>query len=309
MRAHLMISPSVQQTLENNGPVVALESTLITHGLPYPTNVETALAMEAAVRENGATPATIAILEGQIRVGLSPDEIELLGRLDPAQVRKCSRRDIAIACALKQHGATTVAGTMIVAHMAGIRVFATGGIGGVHRGHPEDVSADLIELSRTPVAVVSSGAKAILDLPRTLEVLETYGVPVIGLGTDTLPAFYSRSSGLPVDVRVETPQQAAEIITSAGRLGLNQGILIAVPVPEADEVPAEIIERAIEQAVREADERNISGKAVTPFLLTRVAELTEGYSRRANIALLLNNARVAAQIARAVAPYAPVLED
>ncbi|MCS7071630.1 MAG: pseudouridine-5'-phosphate glycosidase, partial [Anaerolinea sp.] len=223
--------------------------------------------------------------------------------------RKCSRRDLAIACARKEHGATTVAGTMIVAHMAGIRVFATGGIGGVHRGHPEDISADLLELSRTPVAVVSSGAKAILDLPRTLEVLETHGVPVIGLGTDTLPAFYSRSSGLPVDVRVDTPQEAAEIITSAGRLGLSNGILIAVPVPEADEVPAAIAERAIEQATREADEQNITGKAVTPFLLARVAELTEGYSRRANIALLLNNARIAAQIARAVAPYAPTLDD
>lgn len=309
MQPHLNISPPVQHALDNNGPVVALESTLITHGLPYPANVETALAMEAAVSENGAAPATIAIIDGQIRVGLTHDEIDMLAHLDSTTVRKCSRRDLAIASARKEHGATTVAGTMIVAHMAGIRVFATGGIGGVHRGHPEDISADLLELSRTPVAVVSSGAKAILDLPRTLEVLETHGVPIIGMGTSTLPAFYSRSSGLPIDIRVETPQEAAEIIATAGRLGMTHGILIAVPVPEADEMPAEIAERAIEQATKEADEQNVSGKAVTPFVLARVSELTEGYSRRANIALLVNNARVAAQIARAVAPFSPALED
>ena len=297
----LHLSPDVAAALAEGRPVVALESTLITHGLPYPTNVETALAMEAAVRESGAQPATIAVLKGKITVGISTDEIEYLAARPPGQVRKCSRRDLPIAVGLGEDGATTVAGTMIVAHMAGIRVFATGGIGGVHRGHPFDVSADLIELGRTPVAVVCSGAKSILDLPLTLEVLETQGVPVIGFSTDTLPAFYTRSSGLPIDACIQTPDEAARIIAAKERLGASHGILFTVPVPQADELSSEIAERAIEQATREADAQGIHGKAVTPFVLARVTELTEGDSRRANVAFLVNNARVGGQIAAALA--------
>jgi pseudouridine-5'-phosphate glycosidase len=228
----LTLSRDVAAALAEGRPVVALESTLITHGLPYPINVETALAMEDAVRAGGAQPATIAVLKGRLTVGISADEIESLASRPAGQVRKCSRRDLPIVVGLGTDGATTVAGTMIVAHMAGIRVFATGGIGGVPRGHPFDVSADLIELGRTPVAVVCSGAKSILDLPLTLEVLETHGVPVIGLGSDTLPAFYARSSGLPIDVRIETPAAAARILAAHARLGASHGILFTVPVPE-----------------------------------------------------------------------------
>ena len=298
MNALLKIAPAVQAALDEGRAVVALESTLITHGLPYPANVETALAMEAAVRDAGATPATIAILKGQITVGLTSHEVEMLGQA--TNVRKCSRRDLPLAVGLGEDGATTVAGTMIVAHMAGIRVFATGGIGGVHRGHPFDVSADLIELGRTPVAVVCSGAKSILDLPLTLEVLETQGVPVVGIGTETLPAFYSRSSGLPIDARVETPEQAAAIIDAADRLGAKHGILFTVPVPEQHELPQISAEAAIQQATEEAEAQRIQGKALTPYVLARVAELTGGESRSANTTLLINNARVAGKIARAL---------
>lgn len=297
MTEQLRISAEVADALRTGRAVVALESTLITHGLPHPANVETALAMEAAVREGGAVPATIAILGGKITVGLARGEIERLGSLPAGSVRKCSRRDLPIAIARGEDGATTVAGTMIVAHLAGIRVFATGGVGGVHRGAPFDVSADLLELGRTPVAVVCSGAKSILDLPLTREVLETQGVPVIGLGTDTMPAFYSRSSGLPVDVAVKTPGDAAQIIAAAGKLGAQHGLLVTVPVPEAAALPEEKMEAAIRQATAEAAAQRLHGKAVTPFLLARVAELTGGDSRRANIALLINNARVAGQIA------------
>lgn len=300
MNPEIHIAPEVADALTNNSAVVALESTLITHGLPYPTNVETALAMEAAIREQGATPATIAVLKGQITVGLAENDIERLASLPAGSVRKCSRRDLAIAVGLQEDGATTVAGTMIVADMAGIGVFATGGIGGVHRGHPDDVSADLIELGRTPVTVVCSGAKSILDLPLTLEVLETQGVPVIGLGTNTLPAFYSRSSGLRIDACVETPEQVAQIIRAADKLGMRHGIVVAVPVPAADELPDDVAEAAIHQATVEAAAQGIHGKNVTPFLLRRVTELTEGQSRRTNIALLVNNARTAARIARAL---------
>jgi pseudouridine-5'-phosphate glycosidase len=298
LNAEIHLAPEVASALANNQAVVALESTLITHGLPYPTNVEIALAMEAAVREQGAVPATIAVLKGKITVGLAESDIERLA--SAGSVRKCSRRDLAIAVGLQEDAATTVAGTMIVAHMAGIRVFATGGIGGVHRGHPFDVSADLIELGRTPVAVVCSGAKSILDLPLTLEVLETQGVPVVGLGTDTLPAFYTRSSGLRIDACVETPEQVAEIIRAALRLGMQHGIVVAVPVPPEDAMPDGAAEAAIQKAAIEAEEQGIHGKDVTPFLLRRVAELTEGQSRRANLALLLNNARTAGRIARAL---------
>jgi len=297
MHPDLHISSEVTRALAEGQPVVALESTLITHGLPYPGNVETALSMEKAIRDGGAIPATIAVLKGRITVGLSTSEIESLGKQLTGSVRKCSRRDLPIAVGLGEDAATTVAGTMIVAHMAGISVFATGGIGGVHRGQPFDVSADLIELGRTPVAVVCSGAKSILDLPLTLEVMETQGVPIIGLGTDTLPAFYTRSSGLPVDTCAETPQQVAQIIAAARRLQAEHGILITVPVPAEDELPESVAEQAIQQATEEAAQQNVHGKDVTPFVLRRVVELTGGQSQRANMALLINNARVAAQIA------------
>ena len=293
----LTFHPEVADALQGARPVVALESTLITHGLPYPTNVETALAMEQAVRDGGAVPATIAILKGQITVGLTQQQIESLGRSQSGTVRKCSRRDLPIAVGLGEDAATTVAGTMIVARMAGIRVFATGGIGGVHRGHPFDVSADLIELGRTPIVVVCSGAKSILDLPLTLEVLETQGVPVICYQVDSLPAFYTRESGLPIDARVNTPDEAARIAHAARQLNAQHSVLVAVPVPEDCAVPADEAERAIQQAVEEADAQGIHGKAVTPFVLERVAALTRGSTLVANRALLVNNALTAAQIA------------
>jgi len=300
MNNSLFLSDEVSAALLTGSPVVALESTLITHGFPYPANVETALAMEAAIRAEGAVPATIAVLNGQIKVGLSLQEIELLAGLGQRGVRKCSRRDISIVVGLRQHGATTVAGTMIIAHQAGIRVFATGGIGGVHRGHPQDISADLIELGRTPITVVCAGAKSILDLPLTLEVLETQGVPILGFGTDTLPSFYSRSSGLPIDQRVNTAQEAAAIIAARDALGLGHGILVAAPVPEADALPVDEAETAIAEATRQADAAGISGKDVTPFVLAKVLELTGGRSQTANIAALVNNAHIGAQIALAL---------
>lgn len=292
------IAPEIQETLAEGGPVVALESTLITHGLPRPHNLEVARGLEEAVRAAGAVPATIAILGGRIKAGLQPEELERLAHSD--FVRKCSRRDLPLVVARSEDGATTVAGTMMVAHAAGIQVFATGGIGGVHRGHPHDVSADLMELARTPVTVVCAGAKAILDLPLTLEVLETHGVPVIGYQAADFPAFYSRSAGLPVDVRCDTPEDVARIIRARDELGLSAGLLVAAPVPEADALSREEIEDAIEQALADADQRGVRGKAVTPFLLSRVSELTGDASRRANIALLHNNARIAAEIAGSV---------
>jgi pseudouridine-5'-phosphate glycosidase len=296
MMPDIRLSTEVADTLRSNAPVVALESTLITHGLPWPANAETALAMEQAVRDAGAVPATIAVLGGTITVGVPAGEIERLAASRSGSVRKCSRRDLPIAVARREDASTTVAATMIVAHQAGIRVFGTGGIGGVHRGTPFDVSADLIELGRTPIAVVCAGAKAILDLPATLEVLETQGVPVVGLGTDTLPGFYARSSGLPIDVRVETPEEAAAIVDAARRLGAQHAVLIVVPVPEEAAFPAG--EPAIQQAIAEADAAGIRGKAITPFLLQRVSELTGGATRATNIALLVNSARHAALIAR-----------
>ena len=294
-----LISAEVVSALTNGDKaVVALESTLITHGLPYPSNLETALAMEKTIRDFGAVPATIAIIHGQIVVGLSRQQIEYLAKAE--NVRKCSRRDLAIATALGLDGATTVAGTMIIAHKAGVRVFATGGIGGVHRGQPFDVSADLIELGRTPVAVVCSGAKSILDLPLTLEVLETQGVPIIGMNTRTLPAFYARSSGLPIDTCVSSPQDVAKIIHAGSTLGMQQGMLITVPVPTEEELSVEIAETAIQQATEEAHKQSHMGASVTPYVLGRVAELTEGASLTANTSLLINNARVSAQIAEAL---------
>lgn len=284
--------------MDSGKAVVALESTLISHGLPYPENLETARALEARVRERGATPATIAILDGVLRVGLGADELAYLAR--QAGVQKVSRRDIPIVVAGRVDGATTVAATMAIAAMAGIRVLATGGIGGVHRGHPFDVSADLPELAQTAVIVVCSGAKAILDLPLTLEWLETHGVPVLGYGTETLPAFYVCSSGLPVDMRVETPQEVAAVYKAKQQLGLAGGILVGVPVPPADEAPAQEIELAIQAALEDAASDGIVGREVTPYVLARVVERTGGQSMAANMALLRNNAAVAAEIAVAL---------
>ncbi len=298
----IQIKPEVADALQVQRPVVALESTLITHGLPYPDNLATARAIEAAIRDTnvGAVPATIAILHGQIIVGLDDAQLEYLATAKG--VRKCSRRDIGIVVAGRLDGATTVAGTMIVAALAGIGVFATGGIGGVHRGHPFDISADLEELGRTPVTVVCAGAKSLLDLPLTLEQLETRGVPIIGYATDELPAFYSRTSGLPVDVRADTPEEVAAIVRARRALGLGGGELVAVPIPvsAADELPRAEAEAAIAGATKLADESGVTGAAITPFVLAKIAELTDGRSKRANVALLLNNARVAAHIAHAL---------
>lgn len=296
----LLISPEVLEQLTSGGPVVALESTVITHGLPYPENVATAVAMETAVRQGGAIPATIGIIQGQIHVGLSPAQLEYLATRPSESVRKCSRRDLPLVLAQRLDGATTVAGTMIIAHLAGIQLFATGGIGGVHRGHPFDVSADLVELGRTPVTVVCSGAKSILDLPATLEVLETNGVLVAGYGTDTLPAFFARSSGLPVNACLDTPQEVARLIQARQRLGLQSGTLITVPVPAADALDPAEMEAIIAQAAQEADAQNIHGAAATPWLLSRIVELSNGRSLQANAALLRNNGRVAGQIAAAL---------
>jgi pseudouridine-5'-phosphate glycosidase len=279
-------------------PIVALESTLITHGMAYPRNVQIARQMEQAVREGGAQPATIAVLGGQVKIGLSDDEIEALGKSKDA--RKCSVRDLGIVVGMGLDGSTTVAATMFLAAKHGIGVFATGGIGGVHRGHPFDVSADLTELARTPVTVVCAGAKALLDLPLTFEHLETLGVPVIGYGTDDIPAFYSHSSGLRADVCAETSDDVARIVRARREMGLPGGELVCVPVPKADELLRDAAEAAIEQAQRMADEQGIHGAASTPFLLDQIAKLTKGASVRANMALLVNNARVAAHIALAI---------
>ena len=294
----LDIHDDVRAALADGQAVVALESTLITHGFPSPDNLAIACAMENTVRENGAVPATIAILDGRIKVGLSASQLEHLATADG--VRKCSRRDLPLVMASRADGATTVAGTMIVAAWAGIEVLATGGIGGVHRGIPFDQSADLLELARTPVAVICAGAKAILDLPLTLEVLETHGVTVVGYQTDELPAFYSRQSGLPVDARADSPGIVAEIVRTAHRLGLAGGPLVAVPVPLTDEWPAKEAEAVIRQAVAEAHEKGITGKGLTPFLLTRISHLSGGHSSRANKSLLLNNAKLAAEVAKAL---------
>jgi len=278
--------------------VVALESALITHGFAPPANLHIARRMDAAVRDEGALPATVAVVEGEPRVGLSDEELARLAAAPAA--RKVSLRDLPLVVAQAASGGTTVAATMYLAHRAGIGVFATGGIGGVHRGHPEDVSADLPALAAIPIVVVCAGAKAILDLPRTLEYLETHAVPVIGYGSEEFPAFYSRRSGLKVDARVETPEEVAQIVQARGKLGLPAALLVCASVPEADELLAREAEAAIAQAVGEAEAANVSGKALTPFLLARLVELTGGRARRANEALLLNNARVAARIARAL---------
>ena len=282
----------------SSGPTVALESTVIAHGLPYPQNLQLAQEMEAVIRAGGAEPRTVAILEGELLAGLTPAQLHHLATAQ--NVRKVSRRDLPIVVARREDGATTVATTMWVAQRFGIEVFATGGIGGVHRGDATDVSADLQELAQTPVIVVCAGAKAILDLPATLEYLETHGVTVIGYGTDELPAFYSRSSGLRVDVRCDSAAEVAAIWRAKQRLGLPGGLLVAVPIPVADEIPAAEIEPFIEQAVAEAAVRGLRSAAVTPFLLTRLAQITGERSLRANLVLLKNNARVAAEIAVAL---------
>lgn len=298
MSERLHISPEVETALAEGQPVAALESALITHGFAHPANLEIARQMEAAIRDEGAVPATIAIVRGEPHVGLPADELTRLASDETA--RKVSLRDLPLTLARGDSGGTTVAATMHLAHRAGIRVFATGGIGGVHRDHPEDASADLTALGAIPIVVVCSGAKAILDLPRTLEVLETRGVPVIGYGTEDFPAFYSRRSGLEADARVETPQEVAQMAQARTELGLSAALLVCAPVPKRDELPTEEAEAAIAQAVEEAEATGVSGKALTPFLLARIVELTDGRARRANEALLINNASVAARIARAL---------
>ena len=302
MNIHLSLSPAVQAALLNGAPVVALESTIISHGMPYPQNVETALRVEETVRQAGAIPATIAVIGGKLKAGLTADEIEYLGRKGPA-VTKASRRDLPVLVACGADGATTVATTMIIAHLAGIRVFATGGVGGVHRGAEVtmDISADLEELGRTPVMVICAGAKAILDLGLTLEYLETKGVPVIGYQTEELPAFYTRTSGLKVDYRLDSPEELAAAFRAQQDLGLGGGMLVTNPIPEAYSMDPQRINAAIDTAVADARRLGIHGKETTPYLLARVKELTGGDSLAANIQLVLNNARLAARTAKALA--------
>ncbi|MEM7033339.1 MAG: pseudouridine-5'-phosphate glycosidase [Chloroflexota bacterium] len=295
MPIELIFSPEVEQAFQQGKPVVALESTVISHGLPPVDNIYVATAMEDVVREYGAVPATIAILSGKIHVGLTVAQIEHLGKAKP--IRKCSIRDLPIVIAKRGDGATTVAATSRIAHWAGIKIFATGGIGGVHLNDPFDISADLDEFGQTPVTVVCAGAKAILDLPLTVEKLETLGVPVIGYQTDELPAFYYRQSGLPVDERLDTPLEIAQVMQTHNQLQLKTGILVVNPIPpEYEWLKSEALE-AIGQAVSSAEAEQISGKALTPYLLDRVSTLSDGQSKRSNIALLLNNAKLASEVA------------
>ena len=298
MNQYLDINPEVAKALAEGKPVVALESTIISHGMPYPQNVETALNVERIIRENGAVPATIAIIGGRLKAGLTAEEIEYFGKKGQA-IAKASRRDLAVLCARGEDGATTVTTTMIIAHMAGIKIFATGGIGGVHRGAETtmDISADLEELGQTPVMVVCAGAKSILDLGLTLEYLETKGVPVIGYGTKELPAFYTRKSGFHVDYRIDTAEELAAAFKTQNDLGFKGGMLVANPIPEEYAMPLETINSAIDQAIAECNAKGIKGKETTPFLLARVAELTGGDSLASNIRLVFNNAKVAAQTA------------
>jgi len=295
---YLDINPEVAAALAEGKPVVALESTIISHGMPYPQNVETALAVEQIIRDNGAVPATIAVIGGRLKAGLTAEEIEYFGKKGMA-ITKASRRDLAMLCARGMDGATTVTTTMIIAHMAGIKIFATGGIGGVHRGAETtmDISADLEELGQTPVMVVCAGAKSILDLGLTLEYLETKGVPVIGFGTEELPAFYTRQSGFGVDYRIDTAEELAKAFKTQNDLGFKGGMLVTNPIPEEYAMPKETIDAAIDQAIAECEAKGIKGKETTPFLLARVAELTGGDSLASNIKLVFNNAKVAAQTA------------
>ena len=295
---YLDVNPEVAEAIANGKPVVALESTIISHGMPYPQNVETALNVERIIRENGAVPATIAIIGGRLKAGLTKEEIEYFGKKGH-DIAKASRRDLAVLCARGEDGATTVTTTMIIAHMAGIKIFATGGIGGVHRGAETtmDISADLEELGQTPVMVVCAGAKSILDLGLTLEYLETKGVPVVGYQTKELPAFYARTSGFGVDYRMDTPAEIAKAFKTQNELGFPAGMLVANPIPEEYAMPLEVITAAIDQAIAESVEQGIKGKETTPFLLARVAELTGGNSLASNIQLVFNNARLAAKTA------------
>ena len=297
---NIKINPEVLEAINNKKPVVALESTIISHGMPYPQNVETAYAVEEIVRKEGGIPATIGIIDGVGIVGMNKEEIEAFGKKGP-RIPKVSRRDLATIMATGSWGATTVATTMILANLAGVEFFVTGGIGGVHRGAEEtfDISADLEELAQTNVTVICAGAKAILDLPKTLEVLETKGVPVLGYNTDELPAFYTRESGLKVDYNFKTPEEAASIIKVKRELGLQGGVLITNPISKEDSMPAAEINAVIDKALKEMDERGIKGKECTPFLLAKVAELTGGDSLAANIKLVFNNAKVGTQIAKA----------
>lgn len=291
------LSAPVQQAIDNGSAVVALESTIITHGMPYPQNLETANAVESAVRDAGATPATIAVLNGSLKIGLSDTELDALAQSDNAS--KLSRADLAFAISQGITGSTTVAATMIAAHMAGIAVFATGGIGGVHRGAEQsfDVSADLQELARTPVTVVSAGAKAILDIPKTLEVLETLGVPVIAYGQDNLPAFWSSDSGIKAAIRINSAADIVRFMRTRSQLGILGGMLIGNPVPQESQIPREQMETTIAAAINEAEAANVKGKDVTPWLLSRIVELTAGASLKTNQALIKNNASLAAKIA------------
>lgn len=297
----LEIADEVRAALADGRPVVALESTIISHGMPYPDNVAMAQEVEHIVRDHGAVPATVAVLHGRPRVGLSADDLELLGS-DPA-VRKVSVRDLGHVIARREHGATTVASTMRLASLAGVRVFVTGGLGGVHRGAAEsfDVSADLVELSTTPVAVVSAGVKSILDIGLTLETLETYGVPVVGVGTEEFPSFYSRSSGHRAPLRVDTPEEVAALLRAHWGLGLTSGVVVANPIPVEDEIPADEIGQVIEQALADLDRLGITGARATPYLLGRIVELTDGASLTANIALVRHNARLGAAVASSYA--------
>ena len=300
LNKYLDIKPEVAEALAAGKPVVALESTIISHGMPYPQNVETALAVEKIVRENGAVPATIAVIGGRLKAGLTAEEIEYFGKKG-LDIAKASRRDLAVLCARGEDGATTVTTTMMIAHMAGIKVFATGGIGGVHRGAETtmDISADPEELAQTPVMVVCAGAKSILDLGLTLEYLETHGVPVIGYETDKLPAFFTRDSEFGVDYRMDSPAEIAKAFKVQNEMGLPGGMLVANPIPVEYSMDSKVISAAIDQAVAEAEEKGIHGKETTPFLLARVTELTGGNSLESNIQLVFNNARLAAKTAAA----------
>jgi pseudouridine-5'-phosphate glycosidase len=298
MQTRLHVSPEAKSSLEQNQALVALESTVIAHGLPRPQNLATAIAVEGIVRAEGATPATIAVLGGEIYVGLNDEEREIIAK--DHEVKKLSTRDIAIAAARGWNGATTVAATMWIAHRAGIKVFATGGIGGVHRGSLPDISADLPELARTPMIVVCSGAKIVLDLPATREWLETHSVTVVGYGCDELPAFYSRRSGLPIDARCDSPEDVVQIFKTQRELNVDSALLVTVPVPVDAEVESALLQRVLDDAIAEAGRERIRGRDLTPFLLARMSQQSEGATLRANIALLENNARVAAQIAVAL---------
>ncbi len=299
MNEFIDFSSKVKDAIDNGIPIVALESTIISHGMPYPKNIETARSLEEIVEKNGCVPATIAILKGRIKIGLRDEELEFLAK--SKEILKLSRMDLPYAIAKKSNGATTVAATMLCAHMAGIKVFATGGVGGVHRGAAEtfDISADLVELSKTPVIVVSAGVKSILDIPKTLEVLETLGVTVLGYGTDYFPSFYSRNSGSRLYMRADSPEEVANIFNVKLKLGLSGGILVANPIEKSKEIPNDVINEKINSAIAEAKKANISGKAVTPFLLSRIVEYLPK-ALEANVELVKANAALAAKISKSI---------